>query len=452
MREDVALATKIVMPALGMQQDTGRLVAWLKDEGDLIAKGEPIMEIETDKAVVEIEAPDSGILGGVCAWAGDVVPVGHTVAWILAPEEAIPGGTPLAVGSEAPTASQQHSAPETTALDDGLCQRPAIQATPLARKLAEEYRVDLSQICDETRRVRQRDVLAYIEDRGSERSEARLLPASPKARRLAYERGLELTDLVGSGPGGAVLAADVPSADLTGKEAPAIELATAGGSALDPGGMWQVMVNRLTRSWTTTPQFYLVREVNATRLQSWRGKAQQWSGVKFTYSDLLVKLVASSLARHPRLNASWCDGRIVLHSEINVGLAVAVERGLAVPVLHKANELALEQIASRRQELVSRAMDGRLTPEDLAGGTFTVSNLGMYGVDMFNAVVNPPQAAILAVGRITERIVALKGQAVVQPQMVLSLTCDHRVVDGARAAEFLQTMVSFVEEPALLLA
>jgi pyruvate dehydrogenase E2 component (dihydrolipoamide acetyltransferase) len=215
--------------------------------------------------------------------------------------------------------------------------------------------------------------------------------------------------------------------------------------------MWHVMADRLTQAWTTIPHFYLLREVNASRLMAWREKAQKSSTEKITFTDLLVKLTSAALRSHLRLNASWLDDTILLNSEINIGLAVAVDDGLLVPVIHHADGLNLSELASRRSEIVSRAKTGKLSLDDLSGGTFTISNLGMYGVDAFNAIVNPPQAAILAVSRITDRVVPVNGQPGVQPMMTLSLSCDHRVVDGARGAEFLQALADLIEEPMLIL-
>jgi len=211
------------------------------------------------------------------------------------------------------------------------------------------------------------------------------------------------------------------------------------------------MVDRLSQAWTTIPHFYLMREVNASRLVAWRAKLQNNSEEKITYTDLLVKLTAVALRKYPRLNASWQNEKIALNPEINIGLAVAVEDGLVVPVIQHANELSLSQLAKRRSELVARAQVGKLSLDDLSGGTFTVSNLGMYGVDAFIAIVNPPQAAILAVSRIADRVVPLNGQPAVQPMVMFSLSCDHRVVDGARGAEFLQALADLVEEPLQLL-
>ncbi|HXH83637.1 MAG TPA: dihydrolipoamide acetyltransferase family protein, partial [Candidatus Tectomicrobia bacterium] len=217
------------------------------------------------------------------------------------------------------------------------------------------------------------------------------------------------------------------------------------------GTVWRIMAERMTASWTAAPHFYLVREVTVSRLATWRDRARARTGARITYTDLLVKLVADTLSRHPRANVSWADGALVQHREINIGLAVAIEDGLVVPVLHRADALDLAAIAARREDVVARARAGRLRPADIQGGTFTISNLGMYGVDAFSAILNPPQAAILAVGRIAERVVPVAGQPAVQPTMVLTLSCDHRALDGARAAEFLGALADTLEEPLALL-
>jgi len=230
--------------------------------------------------------------------------------------------------------------------------------------------------------------------------------------------------------------------------------ATAEAPAADAprvGTIWRVMVERMTASWTTAPQFHLVREVNASRLVAWRERAVKQPGVRVTYTDLLVKLVAAAIARHPGVNASWRDGAIVRHAEINIGLAVATDDGLVVPVIHRADTLGLTELVAQREALVGRAQAGRLRPADIQGGSFTISNLGMYGVDGFTAIVNPPQAAILAVGRIADRVIAVNGQPAVQPTMMLTLSCDHRALDGARAAQFLGALADLLEEPLALL-
>jgi pyruvate dehydrogenase E2 component (dihydrolipoamide acetyltransferase) len=425
----VAVAKDVVMPALGMAQETGTLLKWLKAPGEAVTKGEPLMEVETDKTVVEVEAPASGILMEVTARPGDVVPVGQRIAVIAAPGEAI--------REEAPRRGVS----------------PGVTATPVAARMAREHGLDLAQIKPEGGRVHKEDVLAFIA--AQQTNTGNRVPASPKARRLAQERGLDIRALTGSGPDGAVLAADVLAAASPIAEALPARLergaAPEAAETLALSRMWHVMVERLSQAWTATPHFYLTREVNATRLKVWREYAQKRSAEKITYTDLLVKVLAYALRRHPRLNATWRNEAVVLNREINIGLAVAVEEGLIVPVLHNADGQTLEQLAARRRSLVERAQAGRLSPDELSGGTFTLSNLGMYGVDAFNAIINPPQAAILAVGRIADRVAPVNGQPAVLPMLTLTLSCDHRVADGARAAQFLQTLSEALEEPLQLL-
>jgi pyruvate dehydrogenase E2 component (dihydrolipoyllysine-residue acetyltransferase) len=353
--------TDVIMPALGMNQDTGRLVAWLRAEGERVARGEPIMEIETDKATVEVEAPADGVLAGITAREGDEVPVGQRVAVILRPGEVL-------------------AAPA----------RPA---------------------------------------------------ASPLARRLAAEAGLDLAGLGGSGPGGAVKAADVARA------------APAPPPPAPPArerGIWPAMARRTAESWAAVPHFYLEREVDAGRLESWRASALR-TAADVTITDLLVRLAGACLPRHPLVNGRWDGSRTVASDGVHVGIAVAVEQGLLVPVVRDADRLTLAQVAARRADLVARAREGRLRPEDMSGATFTISNLGMYAVDAFSAIVDQPQAAILAVGRIRDGLVPADGVAQVRRRLRLTLSCDHRAVDGARAAAFLTDLGDLVEEPAALL-
>jgi pyruvate dehydrogenase E2 component (dihydrolipoamide acetyltransferase) len=444
------MPTNVIMPALEMAQETGKVVHWLKRPGDTVKKGEPIVEIETDKVTVEIEAPASGVLREVTANEGDVVPVGRTIALIVAAGEA-PGGAAAAPVMPRAGAAATGAIPAPPAA--GGAATGAVKASPLARRIAEQHGVDLGLITTASGRIEKADVLAYVEGQKSVSSgngrTGRLVAASPKARRLAAERGLDLAALRGSGPGGAVLADDVPAA--ASPAAPPALSALPREAAPSVGTVWRIMAERMTASWTTAPHFYLVREVNVRRLASWLEQARKQTGAHVTYTDLLVKLVAAALARHPRANASWRDGAILQNTDINIGLAVAIDDGLVVPVIHRADSLRLPEIAARRADVVGRAQAGKLRPADIQGGGFTISNLGMFGVDAFSAIVNPPQAAILAVGRIADRVVALNGQPAVQPTMVLTLSCDHRALDGARAAQFLGTLADLVEEPLALL-
>jgi len=305
-------------------------------------------------------------------------------------------------------------------------------------------------------RIQKEDVLAYLRLQALSQAQfsgaaktGRIL-ASPKARRLAEENQIDLQMLPGSGPQGAVLAKDVLAAAVVApaKQAVAAERLTSQDATLPTSKMWLVMAQRLAASWQNVPHFYLEAEANATQLKNWRARLLERLAEKVTFTDLLVRLVALALRKHPRLNASWVGDRIQANSQVNIGLAVAVENGLLVPVIRDADQLGIRELAARRKALVARAQANRLSLSEMSGGTFTISNLGMYPcIDTFRAIVNPPEAAILALGRISERVVPVNGQPSVLPMLRMTLSCDHRVVDGARGAEFLQTLVALIEDP-----
>ena len=434
---------EVIMPALGMAQDEGVLLRWLKKEGEMVQAGEPLMEVATDKVDVQVEAPASGLLTAVTAQEGDEIPVGQVIALIAAEGEELP--------------AKPVSAPLATDIEDSEGEPPAQSVpsqsrvpSPVAARMAAQHGIDLADVPAVGGRISREDIEAHMRTAGAG---VRVL-ASPKARRLARERGIDLASLAGNGPQGAVLAADVPLTVQPPTESITQPQPVPAPAASPPdqptvSRMWQIMAQRLTASWTSVPHFYLVREVDATGLQGWRSllASKTPDRVNVTYTDLLTKLTALSLARFPRLNASWRDGEILFNPDINIGLAVAVPEGLLVPVVHKADQLQVQDIAARRTDLVARANRAALLPDDFAGGTFTISNLGMYGVDAFNAIVNPPQAAILAVARITDRVVAVDGQPAVRPMLTLTLSCDHRAVDGVMAAQFLDTLAALIEEP-----
>lgn len=438
------MATKVIMPALGMAQDSGILTAWLKQDGELVAEGEPLMEVETDKTTVEVEAPATGILTGITAQPGDKVPVAQVIAWILAEGEELPEGA---------NEFAANLVPERVAAS-----RQAPLASPVASRIAADHDVDLRLVKSKSSRITKEDVLAYIATRGESGSDGKsleqvstLLPASPKARRLAKERGIDLAAISGSGPAGAVLTSDVSAVDIVAAEPAAESIQSSQLTPLPVSNAWRVMAERISQNWVVAPHFYLMRQVDASNLLAWHQAANNRSAGNVTITDLLVKLVATALREHPRLNASWIDDGIYLSEEVNVGLAVATEDALLVPVIHQADRITVAEIAKKRQGIVSRAKAGRLKLEDIQGGTFTISNLGMYGVDAFNAIVNPPQAAILAVGRIADQVVPVDGQPAIRPMMILTLSSDHRVVDGARAAQFLDLVVNLIEEPLAIL-
>jgi pyruvate dehydrogenase E2 component (dihydrolipoamide acetyltransferase) len=389
------------MPALEMAQDSGKLVSWLKQEGEAVRKGEMLLEVETDKAVVEVEAAVDGILAGVTAKPGDVVHVGHTIAWLVQPGEAPPAAAsrPAAVSS-APVASAAVAVPSVSV--------PA-------------------------------------------RSAARV---SPKARRLAQEKGVDISRLTGSGPGGEILADDIlasaAGSDPGDRATQPLESRREGGLTPTIG---RLMAERTTHSWTTVPHFFVTREVDAGAFNEARERMlpaiERSHGVKVTHTDLLVAIVARTLGKHPRLNASWVSSGIVQHDEVNIALAIGVENAVVTAVIPHADRASLGDIAVRRRELAERAQAGRLQPADIANATFTISNLGMFEVDAFTAIIVPPQAAILAVGAITQRVVPVNGQPAVRPMMSLTVSCDHRVVDGVRAAEFMRDLATAIRSPQL---
>ena len=394
------MAASVVMPALEMAQETGKIVSWLKKEGDAISKGEPLLEVETDKAVVEIEATADGVLAGVKSHEGDVVPVGVTIAWILAPGEQPPAESAIA----APSARKITEAPQPAATSPTPA--PAETAAP---------------------------------GEGGAR-------ISPKARRLAKERGVDINRIRGTGPDGTITSEDV----LAAAEAPPVSAAPAQAPA-ELSAIARLMAERTTQSWTQVPHFFLVREIDAGALLQTRerlGPAIERSrGVKLTHTDLLVALTARALKKHPKLNASWAGNAIRLNPQVNISVAMAVTDGVVGAVVPDADRAALADIALQRRDLTERARSGRLRPADLIGGTFTVTNLGMFNVDAFSAIIAPPQAASLAVGRIADRVVPVNGQPGVRPMMTLTLSGDHRVIDGAQAAGFLADLAEAIRAP-----
>ncbi len=437
------MSKEVIMPALGMAQDTGILLQWLKSEGESVQEGEPLMEVETDKATVEVEAPATGVLMQITAQAGDEIPVGQTIALILSPEDAV---SAKMASSSSLKSEAAKTRPATRPTSSQLTTPSSTKASPVAARIAAAHQVDLGRVPTSGERIRKADVMAYLATQADDPPSSNKILASPKARRLAQEHQLALSTISGQGPDGAILATDVLNtiASLNTTPEP-ISLTPTPVTQINR--TWQIMAQRLTESWHTVPHFYLVREAKASQLKRWREEAQKRIADKITYTDLFVKLVALALRKHPRLNAKWEENTIIPNHEINIGLAVATEEGVLVPVVHQTEQLGLQEIAARRSQLVTQAQAGKLPLNDRQGGTFTISNLGMYEVDAFNAIVNPPQAAILALGRIADQVVPLKGVPAVQPMMTLTLSCDHRVVDGARGAEFLQTLVGFIEEP-----
>jgi pyruvate dehydrogenase E2 component (dihydrolipoamide acetyltransferase) len=410
------MAVSVVMPALEMAQETGKLVSWLKKEGEQVKKGDMLLEVETDKAVVEIEAQADGVLGGVTAKVGDVVPVGQTIAWLLKPGEAVPSGA-------APTQTGRTGAAAAPAAASAAAAAPAVPQSAAGARI------------------------------------------SPKARKLAREHGVDISTVRGSGPGGEILADDILKAAAgpasagpakAGLHVPPAATSSpveSGFSRTDDGAITsigRIMAERTTQSWTTVPHFFVSRDVDATALNAARQTLiptiERSHGLKVTHTDLMVAAVARALRKHPRMNASWTNGSVTLNTQVNVALAMAVENAVVTAVIRNADTASVGDIAKQRRDLAERARANRLQPADITGATFTISNLGMFSIDAFTAIIVPPQAGILAVGAIAERVVAVNGMIGVRPMVNLTLSSDHRLIDGARAAEFLNDVVITLAE------
>jgi pyruvate dehydrogenase E2 component (dihydrolipoamide acetyltransferase) len=392
------MATEVIMPALGMAQEKGTLLNWLKAEGDSVKKGEPLMEVETDKATVEVEAPASGILADVTAAAGDEITVGKKIAVIVAPGE--------------------------TAIKDRATKPAATPAEPKKSAKAPAREAPAKT----------------VEPSGR-------IAASPAARRIAKEKNIDLASLKGSGPEGGVVAEDV----LRGGAAPAASPAGPPRvkETVQPSAMRRIVGERMSKSKQSAPHFYVGMDVDMTEVNRRRSAGKE-KGDKLVPSinDFILCAAARALRDFPSLNAAFTAQGIQIFSDINLGMAVALEEGLVVPVIRNADRLSLQDMATQSKELAEKAQKKKLFPLDYEGGTFTVSNLGMLGVDSFVAIINPPQCAILAVGRVAPRAVPEGDKIAVRPIMTMTLSADHRIVDGAVAARYLHEVQRLLQNPA----
>jgi pyruvate dehydrogenase E2 component (dihydrolipoamide acetyltransferase) len=457
------MPTDVIMPKMGLTMEAGTVQRWLAATGELLEAGQPLLEIETDKVVLEVETPAPGFLGPVLVPEGESVPIGTLLARVYSPGE--PQAEPASPGAPQP----EDSGPASD-----VVQTPRV--TPLARRIAAGQGVSLgvAQGSGPGGRITAQDVqYAAQQERAF---------SSPRARKRAREANLDWRMIPGSGPRGRVIERDVLQAAAgEGRTAKDQEPGIAGQAppAGDitwetPSPVQRVTAGRLAASFSTAPHFYLSAEARADALLELRERLQpvveRRAGVRLTVTDLLAKIVATALQEHPRANAFWepegaqphggaeapfrvgGGGRIGLHRQVHLGLAVATDAGLVVPVLRDAGSLGLAQIAAERNRLVEKAREGKLAPDDMNGSTFTLTNLGMYRVDVFQAILNPPQSGILAVGRIAERPVVVEGHLCVRPTVVVTLSCDHRVLDGVLGAQFLGRVVELIEDPYELMA
>ncbi len=418
------MATEIVMPKLGLTMESGAISAWLVEEGQEVQKGQALLEIATDKVTMEVEAQADGILRKILVPVGQEVPVSTTIGVIAAADEDIDSYVATAP-SDPTAAAPSDSAPPATPAPVAAPPPPSAPAAPTPVSPA-----PAPSVATDGRRPHK---------------------TSPKARKIAAEHGLDLSGVNGSGPGGRIVSADVlalvEQARLAPAPTPAVPVAEG---LIELSRAEQVAAERLTASYQQIPHIHISMDVSAVWLQQFR-TGYQLEGKKISFNDLIVKATARTLSEFPRVNSLEEGGHFRYASQINIGVAVAAEQGLVVPVIRDAAEKTIEEIALEGTRLIDAARRGELRPDDMLGGTFTISNLGMFGVSRFTAIINPPQVAILAVGAIENRVVASGADAfAVRPQLTLTLAADHRVVDGALAARFLARLKEVLETPGLL--
>ena len=435
------------MEALSPTMEEGRLVKWNRNEGDQVAKGDVLAEIETDKAVMDLVARGDGVLRKRLIEEGGTAPVGQLLGVIGAADEdisALVAQAPAAKAAPATPAAAPAAAPAQAAPPAALQSAPP-PAPPRAAAPAPPAPPAAAQ-----------------PPRSAGNGERQR--SSPLARRLASERGLDLQQLSGSGPGGRIIRRDIDAALAGGvaTAAPAVAATSTGRAPAAPGQDFtdvplsqirKTIAKRLTESIGPIPTFYLTSEVDVTRIAEMRdAMSAQGAEFKVSYNDIILKAVATALEQHPEVNAHWLGDRIRQFNRVHVGMAVAIDEGLITPVIFDADRKGLLQIARESRALVERARARRLTPDEYTGSTFSVSNLGMFGIDQFTAIINPPEAGIIAVGAVEDKPVVVNGAVAVRKRLRLTMSCDHRVIDGALGARFLQALRTMLENPLMMVA
>ncbi len=427
------MATKVHMEALSPTMEEGQLVQWLKGEGDAIANGDLLAEIETDKATMELVARGEGLLRKIFLDAGGIAEVGSVIAVIAAADEDISGIEGVTGGASAAEPADEASAP--TAPEPAPQAVSAPPAVPPPETSAPAV-VPAASLAPGGR-----------------------IKASPLARRLAEEMGVDITRVSGSGPGGRVVKRDIETGKAAGVAAPVAAPATWASDGAEyedvpTSQMRKAIAKRLVTSIGPVPTFYLTVDVDMGRVMEARKSINtmlEKDGMRISINDILLKAIAAALRQHPNCNAQWHDGFVRRFNSVHLGVAVAIEDGLITPVVKNAHAKGIAQISAEVRELAGRARDKKLLPDEYTGSTFTVSNLGMLGIREFTAIINPPEAGILAVGGIVETPVVVDGQVTVRPRMRITMSCDHRVIDGAQGARFLQTLQGMLEEPTAIL-
>ena len=438
------MATKVVMEALSPTMEEGRLVKWLKNEGDPVATGDILAEVETDKAVMELVARGDGVMRKRLANEGDAAPVGTLLAVIATADEnidALVGSAPAAApqpakAAEPAKAAAAESQGEASTPPQASVAAPAAPAAPAPTPTP------------------QQPVATGNGAPTPARPSTGRMRSSPLARRLANERGVELSGIQGSGPGGRIVKKDVETAVTAPKAAsarPVRERSDAEFEDVPLTLIRKTIARRLAESIGPVPTFYLTAEFDMGRAAEMRASlAEIGDEYKASFNDIAIRAIALALSEHPEVNAHWMGDKIRKFNRVHIGMAVAIEDGLITPVIFDADQKSLHDISREAKDLAGRARERKLTPEQYTGSTFSVSNLGMFGIDQFTAIINPPEAGIIAIGAVESKPVVVDGQVVVRQRMRVTMSCDHRVIDGATGAKFLQTVRRYIEHPLLL--
>jgi len=417
---------EIIMPKMGDAMTEGKVVRWYKKAGDVVKKGEPLLEIETDKVNLDLEAEQDGTIGQVEAQEGQMVPVGGRLATIAGPGESVGAGVPARPAAETAAATQRRA----TDKKDAVKHTTGEYAEAIEMK---GPRIDRSA------------PLRVVEGGGKRRS-------SPLARKMAREMGVSLDAIQGSGPQGRIIAKDIQgvAAGAPARRAAETAAPTLQEQKIPLSAMRRTIAKRLAESTGPIPHFYLTADYDVTNLLSLRQQLNEVENVKISVNDFVIRAAALALRHHPNVNASWGDDAIAQHGEIHIGVAVSTPEGLITPVVRNADQKSVMEIANDIQTLAEKARNRKLRPEEYQGSTFTISNLGAWGIEEFTAIINPPNVAILAIGAAAARPVVIERQVVIRDRMKITMSCDHRVVDGTAGAEYLKTLRQYLEQPVRL--
>jgi len=464
------MALEVTMPKLGLTMETGKITEWKKKEGEQVQKGEILLVVETEKITYEVESPGDGILHIVVPVEGEV-PVAALIGYLAADkaeyDKLVAGGAgaPAAAAqgeaAAVPAAPAPATAPAAPAAAAPRAPGERVKASPLARKLARDAGIDIANVpgTGPEGRVVKRDVLSY--------AEATRVRITPVAEKMAKEHNIDLSKVTGTGTAGKITKEDIEAYLAKAKAAPApaaaVAAPAAGGEKMQEGdklvkltSMRKVIARKMLQSCNEAAMAYMTNSVDATAIQEFRAKilesTEKKHKVRVTITDFVIKITAMALERHPVINTRWTADGILYLKDINIGMAMAIKDGLIVPVIHNANKKSIVEIAKDRTALIEKGRNGKLGPAEMTGGTFTVSAMGMFGTELFSAIINQPENAILGVGAILDKPVVVNKQIVIRPMMYLTLTYDHRTIDGADAGRFLQTLKEFHEDPMLILA